>query len=72
MVYSPTNDVFDKTMSFFHLIFTNVIGLNDSRHMENYFITDSSETVFAGIQFDDKYKDVSSFSDLKHLKIFIR
>ncbi|XP_050517572.1 phospholipid-transporting ATPase ABCA3-like isoform X2 [Diabrotica virgifera virgifera] len=72
LVYSPSNPPIDQVMNYFRLAFKNVVALESSQALEKYFITNSSNITFAGIQFDDSYKTLKSLDDVKHLQVSIR
>ncbi|CAG9816334.1 unnamed protein product [Phaedon cochleariae] len=72
MIYSPSNKAIEDVMQLFKHIFKEVIGMENANEMENYFITNSSNSTFAGIQFDDSYKTLTNLSDIKDLKVSIR
>ncbi|CAH1108169.1 unnamed protein product [Psylliodes chrysocephalus] len=72
LVYSPSTPVFDEVMNYFRIAFKNLIPLNNSHELENFFLTNYSNYTFAGIQFNDAYRNVKHLNDIKHLDVSIR
>lgn len=72
LVYSPKNPAIDQVMQYFQLAFKHIVPFNNSHDLENYFVTNSTNMTFAGIQFDDSYKDIKNLSEIKHMEVSIR
>lgn len=51
VVYAPESKETKEIMEFFTRIFGNVIGLRDSEALEDYFITNGTNSTFAGVEF---------------------
>ncbi|KAJ8922450.1 hypothetical protein NQ315_004397 [Exocentrus adspersus] len=72
MVYSPRSKSLETVMSVFGLIFGEVIQVEDSRALNFYFQQNATNMTFAGIQFDDSYKDVTNLDAIKDFRVSIR
>ncbi|XP_074034978.1 phospholipid-transporting ATPase ABCA3 isoform X2 [Leptinotarsa decemlineata] len=72
LLYSPKNEEFEKVMGFFRYAFKNVTGVANSDDLETRFLTNSANSTFAGIDFGDRYLNISSLNDIKDMRISIR
>lgn len=72
IVYSPRSDALEQVMSVFGIVFGDVIQMEDSSALNQYFQLNSTNMTFAGIEFDDSYKGLTNLSKVNDLKVSIR
>ncbi|XP_018575545.1 ATP-binding cassette sub-family A member 3-like isoform X2 [Anoplophora glabripennis] len=72
LVYSPRSEALEKAMNIFKLAFGEVVEIEDSNALNDYFQLNATNMTFAGIEFDDSYKGVTNLSTIKNFKVSIR
>lgn len=71
-MYSPRSEGLQKAMSMFGSVFGDVLQIEDSAALNQYFQLNATNMTFAGIEFDDSYKGVGNLSTIKNFKVSIR
>lgn len=72
MVYSPRSAQTEEIMSFFHLVFKRVDGLENAHALEDYFVTNTTNSTLVGIEFPDNYATHDIPKNISDLSITIR
>ncbi|XP_060519226.1 phospholipid-transporting ATPase ABCA3 isoform X2 [Cylas formicarius] len=69
LVYSPKNTALDRAMNPLRLWGIDVAALQNAQELENYFVTHSANTTFAGLQFSDDIANSDHLPDRLSLAI---
>lgn len=72
LLYSPSNTAISEIMQPFKLVFKDVKAFNSSSEMEDYYVTSSRNTTFAGIQFDDNLLNGNDLGSDRNVNFALR
>ena len=53
-------------------VFRDVIGLQNAKELERYYVTHGSDTTFAALQFDDSLYNKTNLGPSKYVDLAIR